>query len=168
MIACSFSGSNPPPGVTGRKKSRCRTVWLSTKAAYSTSDASAVKTSWDSVNTGPGALVVKVGSTRQVVVSVATVAKAAPVLSWLKCVKVEAQRTEQQGKPDDAVTGDHHGGDDGVARERLGFLAARHHQRHDQRHLDDGQRDREHQGSSPRIGRTRLRSIGSVAWARSA
>jgi hypothetical protein len=70
------------PGA-GRKKSRWRTVWVSTNAAYSTSEAIAAKASCAGENCGPGRLVVKVGSTRLSVATVATVASAAPLPSAL-------------------------------------------------------------------------------------
>ena len=53
---------------------------------YSARDASATKVSCDPVNSGPGVVVVKFGSTRQVTARVITVASAAPVPSALKCV----------------------------------------------------------------------------------
>jgi hypothetical protein len=41
------------------------------------------------------------------------------------------------------IAGDHHRGEHGVACERRGVGAAGDHQRHDQRHLDDRDRDGE-------------------------
>ena len=43
-----------PSDVTGRKKSRCRMVWVDTQAAYSTRDASAANANWPGENSGPG------------------------------------------------------------------------------------------------------------------
>src|SRR5262245_5794057 len=59
----------------GRKKSRWRTVWTKTKSTYSATAASAAKVSCVEEKVAPGALVVKVGRTRQSVASVITVAK---------------------------------------------------------------------------------------------
>jgi hypothetical protein len=84
--ACTSVSTTTPAEVTGRKKSRCRTVWVSTNAPYSTTDATAAKTSCAGENSGPGRLVVKVGRTRLKVASVATVASAAPVPSALNRV----------------------------------------------------------------------------------
>ena len=69
---------------TGRKKSRCRTVWVKTKSEYSASEATAAKASWADENSGPGVLVVKRGSTSVTDASVMTVASAEPVPSGLK------------------------------------------------------------------------------------
>ena len=95
---------------------------------------------------GPAA-VVNVGSTRQSLASVATVASAAPVPSALKSTKAEPQRPEQQGQPQDAVDGDHHGGEDGVARQGRRLVTAREHQRDDERDLDDRDRHGEDEGA---------------------
>ena len=86
--ACSSLPLSAPPSVsTGRKKSRCRTVCVSTNAPYSTSDAAAAKVSCGAENCGPGVVVVNVGSTRLSVARVATVASAAPVPSALKTAR---------------------------------------------------------------------------------
>src|SRR5215207_9993270 len=81
--ACSSAPATSPAEVTGRKKSRCRTVWVSTNRPYRMTDASAAKVSCAGENSGPGRLVVKVGRTRLSVASVAMVASAAPVPSAL-------------------------------------------------------------------------------------
>ena len=54
--------------------------------AYRARDASAAKASCDPLNSGPGVVVVKLGSTSVVIARVITVARAAPVPSALKCV----------------------------------------------------------------------------------
>lgn len=58
-------------------------AWTNTKSAYRTSDAAAANASWPGENSGPGALVVKVGRTRLSVASVATVARAVAAPSAL-------------------------------------------------------------------------------------
>jgi hypothetical protein len=58
---------------------------------------------------------------------------------------VPAGGADQQGQAEQAVTGDHHGGEDGVAGQRLGLLAAADHQGDDERDLDDGDRHRQHE-----------------------
>ena len=52
--------------------------------AYSASEATAAKASWAAENSGPEALVVKVGTTMVNTARVVTVARAAPVPSALK------------------------------------------------------------------------------------
>ena len=52
------------------------TVWTTTNSPYRASAATAAKASWAGGNSGPGRLVVKVGSTRQSVARVVTVARA--------------------------------------------------------------------------------------------
>ena len=94
---------------------------------------------------GPGRLVVKVGTTSVSVASVATVASAVALPSALKVASRGSQRAHEQRDADDAVAGDHHGREHGVARERRGLVAAGDHERDDQRHLDHGDRDREHE-----------------------
>ena len=59
---------------------------MTTNIRYSVSEAIAAKASWLPENSGPGVVVVKFGSTRQVVARVTTVARAAPVPSALKWV----------------------------------------------------------------------------------
>ncbi len=81
--ACSSSDTTVPSEVTGRKKSRCRPVWVNTNTPYRMSEAMAANTSWAGENSGPGRLVVKVGSTRVSVANAATVARAVPVPSAL-------------------------------------------------------------------------------------
>jgi hypothetical protein len=60
---------------------------------------------------------------------------------------VPAGGADQQGQAEQAVTGDHHGGEDGVAGQRLGLLAAADHQGDDERDLDDRDGHREDQGT---------------------
>jgi hypothetical protein len=57
-----------------------------TNTAYKASEAMAAKASWAGVNSGPGWLVVRVGSTKLSVANVVTVANAAPDPSALKIV----------------------------------------------------------------------------------
>jgi len=58
-----------------------------------------------------------------------------------------AQRAHKERETDDAVGRDHHGSEDGVARECAGLTAARQHEREDEADLDDRDRDREHEGA---------------------
>jgi hypothetical protein len=76
--ACSSAAEASPSATTGRKKSRCRTVWVSTNMPYRTSEVTAAKASCEVENSGPGSLVVNVGNTSVSVASVTTVASAAP------------------------------------------------------------------------------------------
>jgi hypothetical protein len=71
--ACSSAAEASPSATTGRKKSRCRTVWVSTNMAYRTSEVTAAKASCEVENSGPGSLVVNVGNTSVSVASVTTV-----------------------------------------------------------------------------------------------
>ena len=88
-----------PSAVTGRKKSRCRTVWVSTQAAYTTRDARAAKASWLGENWGPGVVVVKFGSTRLSVARVATVASPAPLPSALKTARCRRMAPSSKQMP---------------------------------------------------------------------
>ena len=81
------SPSRSSAGPTGRKKSRCRTVWVKTNSAYSARDATAAKASCDALNSGPGVAVVNRGSTRVTEARVMTVASAEPVPSGLKVAR---------------------------------------------------------------------------------
>ena len=74
--ACSSAAEASPSATTGRKKSRCRTVWVSTNMPYRTSEVTAAKASCEVENSGPGSLVVNVGNTSVSVASVTTVASA--------------------------------------------------------------------------------------------
>ena len=56
-----------------------------------------------------------------------------------------ARAARQQAEPDDAVEDDHHGREYRVAGERGGGRAAGEHERDDERHLDHGDRERQHQ-----------------------
>ncbi len=96
-------------------------------------------------NSGPGVVVVKVGTTRLRVASVVTVAKAAPEPSALNETTSAAERAEEQRQADDPVARDHHGGEDRVSGQGLCFATAGDHQRDDERDLDDGDRDSEHE-----------------------
>lgn len=131
--ACS-SGPAGPCG-TGRKKLRWRTVCVATNEPYRTNDATAANVSCAGENSGPGSLVVKVGRTSVNVASVATVASAAPVPSALKTAT--CWRRDEERQPEAAVAGDHHGGEDGVPRQRRCLRAARDDEREDQDDLDD-------------------------------
>lgn len=75
-----------PRCAIGRKKSRCRTVWVNTNSRYTKSVAIAAKASWLEVNSLPGCPVVKAGRTRLSVATVVTVASAAPAPSALNSV----------------------------------------------------------------------------------
>src|SRR5581483_5720913 len=55
------------------------------------------------------------------------------------------QRPGQQAKTDHAIAHNHHRGEERVARKLACTRTARQHQRHDERHLDDGDREREDQ-----------------------
>ena len=91
-------------------------------------------------------LVVNVGSTRLSVARVTTVASAAPVPSALNDARCRARSAPTSSESaDDPVARDHHRGEDGVPRQRRRCPCRRHHQRHDQRHLDHRHRDREDQ-----------------------
>src|SRR4051794_24758236 len=79
------SASRSDSGPTGRKKSRCLTVWVNTNSAYNATEATAAKASCDDENSGPGGDVVKRGSTRVTVARVITVASEDPEPSGLKC-----------------------------------------------------------------------------------
>ena len=94
---------------------------------------------------GAGRLVVKVGSTRLSVASVVTVASAAPVPSALKTATPWRSAPTSSERPTMPLQRDHDRGEHGVAGERRRLRAAGDHQRDDQRHLDDGHRDGEHQ-----------------------
>ena len=59
---------------------------------------------------------------------------------------VVVQRADEQAHADDAVADDHHGGEDGVAGQRVGVVPAPQHDRDDQRGLDDGDGQRQDQG----------------------
>ncbi len=85
-VGASACSSITPSSVTGRKKSRCRTVWVKTNIAYRARDASAANASCGPENSGPGVLVVNVGSTSVRVASVITVASAPPLPSALNSV----------------------------------------------------------------------------------
>ena len=70
------------------------------------------------MNSGPGSLVVNVGST-----SVSAGQRDHRRQRRARALGVEhrqvvAQRGDQQGEADDAVDGEHHGREDGVARQR--------------------------------------------------
>ena len=75
----------------------------------------------------------------------ATVASAAPVPSGVEQRDAVPHGADQQREADDAVEGDHHRGEHGVAGQRRGLRAAGDHQGDDQRHLDHGDGDREDQ-----------------------
>lgn len=77
-----------PSASTGRKKSRCRTVWVNTYNTSTTAEATAANASWAPENSGPGTAWVNVGSTRHKVAMVATQASAAPVPSGLNLISL--------------------------------------------------------------------------------
>ena len=79
--------AGPRPVSTGRKKSRCRTVWVNTNIAYRAADATAANVSCDAENSGPGSEVVNRGSTSVRPASVITVARAEPVPSALNSAR---------------------------------------------------------------------------------
>ena len=56
-----------------------------------------------------------------------------------------AEAADQQAQPDDAVADDHHRREDRIARQGRLFRAAGEHDRDDQRDLDHGDGNREHQ-----------------------
>ena len=56
-----------------------------------------------------------------------------------------ARAARQQAEPNDAVEDDHHGREHRVAGERSSGRAAGEHERDDERHLDHGDRERQHQ-----------------------
>ncbi len=64
----------------------------------------------------------------------------------VKGLHVVSQAADEQAQADHPAGDDEHGGIDGVAGERggLGGIGGQHH-RHDERHLDDGHGQREHQ-----------------------
>src|SRR5699024_10845795 len=78
--------------TTGTKKSRCRTVWVSTNNPYNNSEAQAAKTNCEAAYSGPGSLTVKFGKTMVSAASVVTQARAAPLPSGWK--RVVPYRTE--------------------------------------------------------------------------
>ena len=78
------------------------------------------------------------------------------------------QPADQQAQSDDAIQNDHDGGKYRVARQGCGFCAAREHQGHDERNLDQGHCQCQHQGA---IGlansvRDHLRMVDSGEHAR--
>ena len=101
--------------------------------------------SCDDVNSGPGALVVNVGSTRHITASVDTVASIVAVPSALNDAVWSRSAPTSTRQPEDPVGGDHRGREHRVARQRLVALAVADHQRHDQADLDHGDRDGQHQ-----------------------
>ena len=58
-----------------------------------------------------------------------------------------AERRHEEREPDDPVARDHHGGEDGVARESVRLRASRCHEGDDEAELDDRDGDREHERS---------------------
>ena len=54
---------------------------------------------------------------------------------------------DQQTQADDPIQNDHHGGEYRVARERRSFLAPGEHERDDERHFDQRNRQGQYQGS---------------------
>ena len=74
-----------------------------------------------------------------------TVASAAAVPSALKTAIRSPHGADEQGEADDAVAGDHHGGEDGVAGERRGVARRRTMSVTISADLDHRDRDRQHQ-----------------------
>jgi hypothetical protein len=74
-------------------------VWVTTKIAYSSSEAIAAKVNWAGENSGPGRLVVNVGRARLSPASVATVASAAPVPSALNTVRRKRTALTSRHRP---------------------------------------------------------------------
>jgi hypothetical protein len=94
----SSSSRTVPPSATGRKKLRCRRVWVRTKSTYSTSDAAAANVSCAGENRGPGTRV-NVGSTRLSVARVVTVASAAPLPSGLNSTVPKRSEPSSSARP---------------------------------------------------------------------
>ncbi len=70
-----------------------------TNTPYRANEAIAAKVSWAGLNSGPGRLVVKVGSTRLKVANVVTVANAAPVPSALNIVRLKRTAPMSKAMP---------------------------------------------------------------------
>jgi hypothetical protein len=65
----------------------------------------------------------------------------------LEALLVVTDSAREQAQPDETVADDHHGGEHGVARQARFVALSAHHDRDDQGHLDDGDRQRENEGS---------------------
>jgi hypothetical protein len=130
---------------TGRKKSRWRTVWVTTKARYSAREATAAKASWVGVNSGPGSPSVTVGSTRQTVANVATVASAPPVPSALNRTVPNRRDPSSSDNPRMPFTVIMTAAKTCLARQGGRLVPAREHERDDEGDLDDRDRDGEHE-----------------------
>ena len=98
------AGSSRGAARSGRRR-RCRTEQI---------EATAAKVSCAAVNSGPGWLVVNVGSTRLIVARVADGREGAAGALGVEDRRPAAQGADQQAQSDDAVAGDHDSGEDGV------------------------------------------------------
>src|SRR5699024_2590967 len=99
---CGSGAVSPEPSAadpetepaTGRKKSRCRSVWVNTNNPYSSNEAHAAKTNCDAAYSGPGSLTVKFGNTIVNAANVVTQARAAPAPSgWNRVIPYRSEPT---------------------------------------------------------------------------
>ena len=78
---------------------------------------------------------------------VANATSAALTPSMLKFASRCFRSADQKAQPENPVQNDHHRREYGVARQGRRFLTAREHQGHDEGDLDEGDRERQHQGA---------------------
>ncbi len=88
---------------------------MNTKAPYKTSDTTAANTSCDGLKVGPTELVVTLGNTMVSVVSAISTESAAFAPCKLEPLLPVTHPAREQAHPHDAVTHDHHRGEDRVA-----------------------------------------------------
>ena len=111
-------------GATGRKKSRCRTVWVKTNSRRAPARQTAAKASCAPENSGPGVGGREPRQHQRDAGQRDDGREGRAGALGVEVRQVVPQRPDQQRQPDDAVGGDHHRREDGVPRQRRGVLAA--------------------------------------------